>query len=68
MKKTYIISSLAILSLIVTGQGFGFFDELLKPTPKKSEQSQTQSGQQEQPGLLEGLGGAIGIDAVHAKR
>ena len=59
MKKTYIISSLAILSLTVAGQGFGFFDELLKPSPQKEK---AQEGQQEQPDLLEGLGGIFGAE------
>ncbi len=40
----------------------GFFDQILKPQPKKEQkqESQDQAGQQEQPGLLDALG-AFGV-------
>ena len=41
-----------------------FFDELLKPPPqkRKTEQNNTQKSQQQDPGLLEGLGGLFGAE------
>ena len=43
-------------------EGFGFFDQILKPQPKKqeSQSNQAQEGSQEQPGLLDALG-AFGV-------
>lgn len=49
------LSSVTVLSL----ETFGFFDELLKPKPKP-QSGQSQADQQQQPDLLEGLGGIFG--------
>lgn len=64
MKKTLLILFVSILSVSLAGQGFGFFDELLKPPSQKrqTEQNQTQKSQQQDPGLLEGLGGLFGAE------
>ena len=61
MKTFFTIAGTALLSLLLVGQGFGFLDDLLKPAPKKeSSQPEPSQGQQEQPDLLEGLGGIFG--------
>lgn len=44
---------------LLSGEGFGFFGDLIKPKPKPQNET-SQGAQQEQPGLLEGLGGILG--------
>ncbi len=63
MNNIRIVLACAILSLSLPVMGFGgFFDDLLAPAPKKSSSSnQPTQDQQEQPDLLEGLGGLFGI-------
>ena len=59
MKKLFILFGIVALSLLLANQGFSFLDDLLKPAPQKKSQDSSQS-QQEQPGLLDGLGGIFG--------
>ena len=60
------ISFAIVLTLGLTSFAYesfgGFLDDILKPQPKKeqSQPSQSQGGQQEQPGLLDALG-AFGV-------
>ena len=61
MNKKRIIAFIFILSLLFAPQGFGFLDDLLKLPQQKGKTDQPQKGQQKQPSLLEGLGGAIGV-------
>ncbi|NKB80319.1 MAG: M48 family metalloprotease [Nitrospirales bacterium] len=63
MKRAYLTVMLMALTFLGTGQGAsGFFDDLLKPAPqqKKESSSQGQASQEEQPGLIDGLGGIFG--------
>ncbi|MDT7042283.1 M48 family metalloprotease [Candidatus Nitronereus thalassa] len=61
--KHITVAIIMIIGLTVfTYEGFGFFDQILKPQPKKQEtqQEKSQGEQQEQPGLLDALG-AFGV-------
>lgn len=63
MKQTSTIVGIVLLSIILAGQGFpGFLDDLLKPAPQKQQRTQDapSQSQEEQPDLLEGLGGVFG--------
>jgi predicted Zn-dependent protease len=62
MKKTTIAAIVVVSLTFFTHEGFGFFDEILKPRPKKEQpqQEQSQSGKQEESGLLDALG-AFGV-------
>ena len=55
--------TVGIVCLLLPTIGFGgFLDDLLKPPPKNSSSPDKSTEKpQEQPGLLEGLGGAFGI-------
>ncbi|RMH06868.1 MAG: hypothetical protein D6704_06205 [Nitrospirae bacterium] len=61
MRRRMVLMVMTVASLgLFACQGYGFFDELLKPQPKK-EQPQSAEGQQESaPGLLDSLGGMLG--------
>ena len=59
--RMIIACSILSLSLPATGCG-GFLDDLLAPPPEKSSSSdQPTQDQQEQPDLIEGLGGLFGV-------
>jgi predicted Zn-dependent protease len=62
MKRVAVGIVMTISFTLVAYEGFGFFDQILKPQPKKeqSQQEQSQAGPQEQPGLLDALG-AFGV-------
>lgn len=63
MNNIRIVIACAILSLSLPVLGFGgFFDDLMAPPSKKSSSSdQPRQDQQEQPDLIEGLGGLFGV-------
>lgn len=64
MRKLAIgLSLVTVVGYAGTSLG-GFLDDLLKPSPQKQPppERQSQSTQQEQPGLVEGLGGLFGAD------
>jgi len=63
MNNIRIVIACAILSLSLPVMGFGgFLDDLFAPPPKKSSSSdQPTQDPQEQPDLIEGLGGLFGI-------
>jgi len=58
MKRVTIAMVMIIGLTFFASEGFGFFDQIFKPPPKKqqSQGGQAQGGQQEQPGLLDVLG------------
>jgi len=62
MNKLQLAIGGTIVSLLMTGTGFGFFDELFKPSPKKQQPqgSQEQGSEQEQPNLIDGFGAIFG--------
>ncbi len=62
MKQVTIAMVMIIGLTFFASEGFGFFDQIFKPEPKKqkSQEGQAQGGQQEQPGLLDALG-AFGV-------
>ena len=63
MKRFMIFGSLAFFCLFLPATGMsGFLDDLLKPAPKQeADQSAQDKASEEQPGLLEGIGGILGI-------
>jgi predicted Zn-dependent protease len=63
MKRFMIFGSLAFFCLFLPATGMsGFLDDLLKPAPKQeTDQSAHDKASEEQPGLLEGIGGVLGI-------
>jgi predicted Zn-dependent protease len=63
MKRFMIFGSLAFFCLFLPATGMsGFLDDLLKPAPKQeTDQSAQDQASEEQPGLLEGIGGVLGI-------
>jgi beta-barrel assembly-enhancing protease len=64
MNTRTILAALGILCLLAPPMGAsGFFDKLLSPSKKKeaAQEESAQSKEREQPGLMEGLGGALGI-------
>ncbi len=62
MNKFRSIIAFGISALIIPSLGFGgFLDDLLAPAPKKSAPQESSAQPQEQPDLLEGLGGAFGV-------
>ena len=62
MTKVQLAIGGIILSLLMTGTGFGFFDELLKSLPKQQQPkaSQEQGNEQEQPNFIDGFGAIFG--------
>ncbi len=63
MKRVTIAMVMIIGLTFFASEGFGFFDQIFKPPPKKqdSQKSQAQDRQQEQPNLIDGLGGIFGV-------
>ena len=60
MKRIMLMTGVLLCCLtVIVFESFGFFDELLKPKPKP-QSGETQTDQQGQPDLLEGLGGIFG--------
>lgn len=61
MKRAVGLAMVLVCSLtFLAFDSFGFFDELFKPKPKP-QSGKTQETEQEQPDLLEGLGGILGV-------
>ena len=63
MKQLVMLVSFAVLCLFLPATGMsGFLDDLLNPAPKKNADQPTQDKDaEEQPDLLEGIGGIFGI-------
>ena len=63
MKRFMIFGSLAIFCLFLPATGMsGFLDDLLKPAPKQeTDQPAHDKASEEQPDLLEGIGGILGV-------
>jgi len=63
MKRLIILGSLALLCLFFPTTGMsGFFDDLMKPAPKqKADRPAPDKAAEEQPDLLEGIGGMFGV-------
>lgn len=64
MKKPLFVMSALLITLFTAQNGLGFLDDLLKsPSQKRSgTTSSSEPQQEEQPGLLEGLGGILGVE------
>ncbi len=63
MKRLMMLGSFALLCLFLPATGMsGFLDDLLKPAPKQDADRPAQDkASEEQPDLLEGIGGIFGI-------
>ncbi len=63
MKRVTIAMVMIIGLTFFASEGFGLFDQIFKAPPKKqdSQKSQAQDRQQEQPNLIDGLGGIFGV-------
>lgn len=63
MRRFIVFGSLIFLCLSLPTTGMsGFLDDLLKPAPKQKRDQPTQEKTtEEEPGLLDGIGGAFGI-------
>ncbi|MDR4496005.1 MAG: M48 family metalloprotease [Nitrospirales bacterium] len=63
MRRFILSSGLVLLCLLLPTTGMsGFLDDLFKPPPKqKGDQPTQEKTSEEEPGLLDGIGGAFGI-------